>query len=477
MNAENIQSIITRGEGITIEFKECRNRISQNVFETICAFLNRNGGHLLLGVADDKTILGVEETAIDSIKKDITTGMNNNQFISPTYYLQIETIQIAGKYVLYMYVPESSHFHRYKGHFYDRNEDGDFDITNHANQITNLILRKQSSNTEDRLFPYADIQELDHDVFKAIRTRAEMNQTDHPFTRMNDIEILKSCGFYVKDPASGNDALTLGGILVFGNEHLIQSALPHHRTDALLRRRNLDRYDDRDDIRENLIKSYERMTHFITKHLDDRFHLIGDQRVNLRDAIYREAITNSLIHREYANPFPAKMIIYSDRVVFENSSKANGYGQLDFENFAPYPKNPRIAKFFKELGLVDELGSGVRNIVLYNRIYAGADPKFIEGDIFTTIIPLTSELIVQETTPNIVPDNYDSTKDRTQQILSFCIKPKSRQEIQDYLGIRDIKYFRENILRPLITSNKLLLTEPGKPMSPNQKYYSKHSTL
>jgi predicted HTH transcriptional regulator len=148
-----------------------------------------------------------------------------------------------------------------------------------------------------------------------------MNQSDHPFTRMNDIEILKSCGFYVKDPASGNDALTLGGILVFGNERLIQSALPHHRTDALLRRRNLDRYDDRDDIRENLIKSYERMTHFVTKHLDDRFHLIGDQRVNLRDAIYREAITNSLIHREYANPFPAKMIIYSDRVVFENSSK------------------------------------------------------------------------------------------------------------------------------------------------------------
>lgn len=477
MNAENLQSIINRGEGITIEFKECRNRISQNVFETICAFLNRNGGHLLLGVSDDRKILGIDESAVESIKRDITTGMNNNQFISPTYYLQLEVIQIEGKIILYLYVPESSHFHRYKGQFFDRNEDGDFNITNHANQITNLILRKQSSYTEDRLFPHADINELDLDVFKVIRVRAETQQTDHPFSKMNDIEILKSCGFYVKDPSSGNYALTLGGILIFGNERLIQSALPHHRTDALLRRRNLDRYDDRDDIRENLIKSYERMTHFVAKHLDDRFYLRGDQRVNLRDAIYREAITNSLIHREYANPFPAKMIIFSDRVVFENSSKANGYGQLDFENFAPYPKNPRIAKFFKEIGLVDELGSGVRNIVLYNRIYAGADPKFIEGDIFTTVIPLTNELIVQETTPSIILGSYDSTKDRTQQILSFCTTPKSRQEIQDFLGIRDIKHFRENILKPLITTNKLQLTEPSKPMSPNQKYHSNQNIL
>lgn len=414
----------------------------------------------------------MEEAAIESIKREITTGMNNNQFISPPYYLQIEVIQLEGKFILYLYVPKRSHFHRYKGRFYDRNEDGDFDITQHANQITNLILRKQSSNTEDRLFPHADINELDLDVFKVIRIRAETQQTNHPFSRMNDIEILKSCGFYVKDPSSGNYALTLGGILLFGNEHLIQSALPHHRTDTLLRRRNLDRYDDRDDIRENLIKSYERMMHFVAKHLDDRFYLRGDQRVNLRDAIYREANTNSLIHREYANPFPAKMIIYSDRVIFENSSKANGYGQLDFENFAPYPKNPRIAKFFKKIGLVDELGSGVRNIVLYNRIYAGSDPKFIEGDIFTTIIPLTNELIVQETTPNMILGTYDSTKDRTQQILSFCITPKSRQEIQDYLGIKNRDYFRKGILLPLVDQGLLNLSIPDKPNSSIQRYYS-----
>lgn len=63
---------------------------------------------------------------------------------------------------------------------------------------------------------------------------------------------------------------------------------------------------------------------------------------------------------------------------------------IDPENFSPYPKNPKIAKFFKEIGWVDELGSGVRNIYKYNKIYSGVDPKFIEGDVFKTIIPLIS---------------------------------------------------------------------------------------
>lgn len=57
-----------------------------------------------------------------------------------------------------------------------------------------------------------------------------------------------------------------------------------------------------------------------------------------------------------------KLIIERDRVYIENGNRAHGNGIIDPENFLPYPKNPTIAKFFKEIGWVDELGSGVRNI-------------------------------------------------------------------------------------------------------------------
>ena len=70
----------------------------------------------------------------------------------------------------------------------------------------------------------------------------------------------------------------------------------------------------------------------------------------------------------------------------------NGSITLDF---TPYPKNPIISRFFKEVGRVNELGSGIRNAFKYCSIYTpGTYPEFIEGDIFKTIIPLKAEKII-----------------------------------------------------------------------------------
>ncbi len=86
------------------------------------------------------------------------------------------------------------------------------------------------------------------------------------------------------------------------------------------------------------------------------------------------------------------MIIEKEKVTFENANKPNGYGNILPDNFTPMPKNPVIAKFFKEIGLADELGSGVRNLFNYTNIYSnGKTPSLIEGDIFKIIIPLPQE--------------------------------------------------------------------------------------
>jgi ATP-dependent DNA helicase RecG len=203
---------------------------------------------------------------------------------------------------------------------------------------------------------------------------------------------------------------------------------------------------------------------FVSKHLNDKFYLEGTQRISIRDKIFREAITNLLIHREFSNPLPAKMIIEKDRVYIENGNKPHGNGIIDPEDFSPYPKNPKIAKFFKEIGWVDELGSGVRNMFKYNKIYSGADPEFIEGDVFKTIIPLV------EQTSEQVGDIFNS--ERINKLLAYCKIPRSRQEMQEYLDIKDREYFRIEILTPLIDSGLVIQTIPEKPTSPNQKYYS-----
>lgn len=291
---------------------------------------------------------------------------------------------------------------------------------------------------------------------------------------MNDLEMLKSAGLYLKDPQSNKEGLTLAGILIFGKPELILAALPHHRTDALLRKVNLDRYDDRDDVRVNLLESYERLMQFINKHLNDTFYLEGDRRISLRDKIFREVVSNLLIHREFANPFPAKLIIEKDRVVTENSNKPHGNGLIDPDNFSPYPKNPTIARFFKEIGLVDELGSGVRNTYKYNKIYSGANPIFMEGDVFRTIIPLTMQASDQATmqVSDHASDQAVDENSQTKIILEFCEIARSGSEIQVFIGIKSRRYFRENILNPLIKGGLLKLTIPDKPTSPKQKYYA-----
>ncbi len=166
------------------------------------------------------------------------------------------------------------------------------------------------------------------------------------------------------------------------------AAVSHHRTDAILRRINLDRYDDRDDIRTNLFDSYDRLVAFGNKHLPDPFYLESDQRVSLRSRILREVVGNLLIHREYLDPFPAKFIIERKQLRTENSNKPHGHGPIDPAIFSPFPKNPIIARVFKEAGLADELGSGVRRLYANAQAYGGQDPELVEDTVFRVTVAL-----------------------------------------------------------------------------------------
>ncbi|MDP2647598.1 MAG: putative DNA binding domain-containing protein, partial [Desulfobacterales bacterium] len=266
-NEHQLLGMIRQGEGIATEFKKCRNRLSRDVYETVCAFLNRHGGTILLGVTDSGGIQGIEQDAVAQIKKDFVTATNNPQKIYPPAYLSVDEVTVKGKPVLRVYVPESSQVHRCNGRIYDRNEDGDL-------------------------------------------------------------------------------------------------------------------------VRTNLIETYEHIIAFVQKHLPDPFFIEGMERISLRDAIFREVASNILIHREYTNAFPAKLIIERGQVRTENSNKPHGFGVLDPATFTPFPKNPVIGAFFREIHRADELGSGMRKMMRYGKAYGGADPEMIEGDIFRIIVKI-----------------------------------------------------------------------------------------
>ena len=205
---------------------------------------------------------------------------------------------------------------------------------------------------------------------------------------MSNEELLRSANLILTDPETKREGITLAAILLFGKDNSIMSVLPQHKTDAIFRVENKDRYDDRDVVITNLIDSYDRLIEFGQKHLNDLFVLDGIVNVNARDRILREIVSNTLAHRDFSSGFPAKMIIDDEKITVENSNLAHGMGALDLQKFEPFPKNPTISKVFREIGLADELGSGMRNTYKYTQLYSGQNPLFEEGNIFRTIIPL-----------------------------------------------------------------------------------------
>ena len=160
--------IISNGEGVSIEFKECKTSVPKSAFETICAFLNRHGGDLFFGVADDGTITGIDKASLAQIKKDFVSSLNNPQKISPTVYLSVEEYIIDNKAILHIFVPESSQVHKCNNKIYDRNEDGDFDVTNSSDIVANMYIRKQNIYTENTIYPYATMEDLRSDLIDRV---------------------------------------------------------------------------------------------------------------------------------------------------------------------------------------------------------------------------------------------------------------------------------------------------------------------
>lgn len=221
-----LQKLIARGEGLDVEFKTCRNELNRNVYETICAFLNRHGGTLLLGVKDDGHISGIAPEALQHIRKDFVTTINNPQKLSPPTYLSIDEISIAGKKILHIYVPESSQVHRCNGRIYDRNEDGDLDITDQTVQVAQLYQRKHATYSENRVYSWIQPENLREDLIERCRKYLRINRQSHPWAEMDNKELLKSAQLLQTDPETGKPGITLAGTMLFGTDDLILQVCP-----------------------------------------------------------------------------------------------------------------------------------------------------------------------------------------------------------------------------------------------------------
>jgi len=384
VTVNRISKLLRNGEGLGIEFKRCSGEIEHDVFETICAFLNRFGGDILLGVENDGTVVGVKGDAA-ALRNNIVNVVNDANVFDPPFYLDPRIVEYDGRTLIHVRVPVSGEMHAYKGVVYDRNGDADVQVRSVAAKGL-MLMRKQRIFTERKIYPYVTKADLDLSDLQRMRIRAQNNVRDgrrHPWMDMDDDQLLRSAKLIGTDRETGKVGFNLAAVMLFGTQDVIKDVCPAYVTDALLRRVNVGRYDDRDIVDVNLIAAYDRLMDFVRKHLPDPFFLEGDVRISLREIIAREMVSNVLIHREFTSSRPARLIIERDRMFVENACRATNGDVVTPSNIEPDPKNPIIAAFFREIAYADQLGSGVKNLYRYAKAYGGADPVFQDGDVFT----------------------------------------------------------------------------------------------
>ena len=471
MTEVELLKLIEGGENIQVEFKKSTTEITKDVYDTVCSFSNRDGGTIVLGVKDNGEILGIAPDAVDRMKKDFVTSINNGQKINPPLYLRPETYTVNGRTLLVIQVPSGSQGCRHHGRIFDRSHEADIDITDNSDMVYQLYARKSGSYFVNKVTRF-QMEDLRPDLIERARAMTASRTANHPWKSLSDEELLRSAGLILKDPERQLEGITLAAILLFGKDSTILSVLPQHKTDAIFRVENVDRYDDRDVIITNLLETYDRLIAFGQKHLSDPFVQEGVQSISARDRILREICSNSLAHRDFSSGYVAKFLIERDRLYTENANRSHGHGVLHLSSFEPYAKNPPISKVFREIGLADELGSGMRNTYKYTKLYSGGTPEFIEGDVFRTVVPLTS-IAVERVGPQDGIQVKTQVKTQvllTDQILAFCLEPRSKAEIVEHCGYKNAKGFTKRYLRPLLDNGQLKMTIPDKPRSQHQKY-------
>ena len=209
----------------------------------------------------------------------------------------------------------------------------------------------------------------------------------------------------------------------------------------------------------------------------------------LWDAIaLREAVINAIVHNDYTLEVPPKFEIFDDRIEITSfGGVPQGMTEEEFFDGYSVPRNKELMRVFRDLDLVEHLGSGIPRIL---RAYGRECFRFTENFLRMTIPacePVTPQVTPQvaaqvtphvdldtlHVTPHVGMDTPPVTPPVTPQVtdlLKVMEGEMSRQKVQEALGLENKKYFLAGYLRPALAAGVIEMTVPDKPNSRFQKY-------
>lgn len=182
----------------------------------------------------------------------------------------------------------------------------------------------------------------------------------------------------------------------------------------------------------------------------------------------REAVINAIVHNDYTREVPPKFEIFADRIEITSAcALPEGLTQAEFFEGYSIPRNKELMRVFRDLEMVEHLGSGLPRITEFYgpecfrftenflRItFAASGPIYAEED---EARPVTMQVTTQVTM-------------QVKQLLSVMTAEHARQELQTLLGLANREHFRKTYLVPALAAGLIEPTLPDKPNSRLQQY-------
>ena len=205
----------------------------------------------------------------------------------------------------------------------------------------------------------------------------------------------------------------------------------------------------------------------------------GRKEVEMIDSkALKEAVINAMVHSDYTLTTTPIIELYSDRIeITSGGGLPQGLSQEEFLEGVTAPRNKELIRVFKDVDLIENIGSGVLRIL---DAYDKSCFKFMDHFLRVSFKYKENPFEYDEKTDKKTTKKTDKkttkkikVKPQEKDVLNFCKDAKTLKEITTYFGFKDISTFKKNYINPLLEKGTLQLTIPEQPKNRNQKYISK----
>lgn len=408
LSLEDLIGTIKRGECSTVEFK----RAPKGVAETVCSFLNTEGGVLLVGVDDGGGIVGAPPDAEQRVSDDL-------QGISPPPRAVVSTVAIGEKTLVVVEVERSPHLHAVGNVVYIR-----IGRNKRPLAVDEVVSRAVESRrvSFDALPSGAPIASIEPAmVERYLETRKRVRGVAPKGTLE---ENLRRLGIAVDGPEGPTP--TNAGLLVFSEEP------QHHLPCAAVRVVAFE------DGAGDVVRDSKEFTGPLWRMVDDiESHLLrglnvmglrsGFKRRDLLeyplDAI-REALINALVHRNYYDESDVRIFIFPGRLVIRNPGSFPPGVTPEHPEHAP--RNGLLCRYMYDLGYVERYGFGIERM----RAACGRHPL---AELEFNLRPFRTEVVFRKTKAPVRLEDADA------KVISLVSDlPRASSEVARALGVSKV---------------------------------------